>query len=143
MKHTLDWFLSNTNEVDGCLEWTKCFNTGGYPRVAYKGNSNGKAHRIVFQLATGIDPTGLVVMHTCDNTKCINPDHLRLGTATMNIQDRDRKERHGAAKLTHMQVRAIRSLLPAYRNIDIASMFGVDARTISSIRRNKHWKSVI
>jgi len=32
-------------------------------------------------------PKGLVVMHTCDNRKCVNPDHLVLGRPVDNFHD--------------------------------------------------------
>jgi len=143
MKHTLDWFLNNTQINGDCLEWTKCLNTDGYPRVAYKGNSNGKAHRIVYQLSTGNDPIGYVVMHTCDNPKCINPEHLVLGTHQSNIYDRSLKGRSGAAKLTPTQVRGIRSMAKEIPMKDIAQMFNVSYSTIQSIVARTHWKSII
>lgn len=53
-------------------------------------------HRIVYCKAHGLsleDLQGLVVMHTCDNPRCINPDHLRAGTQKENMADRFRKGR--------------------------------------------------
>lgn len=32
-------------------------------------------------------PPKMVIMHTCDNRKCCNPDHLILGTTSENNQD--------------------------------------------------------
>jgi hypothetical protein len=37
--------------------------------------------------------TGKVVMHTCDNPQCVNPEHLRLGTQKENIMDMHQKKR--------------------------------------------------
>lgn len=42
-------------------------------------------HRKVFWLATGDWPE--VVRHTCDNPRCINPDHLVGGTQVDNVRD--------------------------------------------------------
>ena len=44
----LEFFLKHTKENGDCLEWTRCFNTDGYPRCAWNGSSNGKVHRIVY-----------------------------------------------------------------------------------------------
>lgn len=81
----LDYFLSRTVNVGSCKEWTKCFNTDGYPRSVINGNSNGKVHREVFFLFNGYYPP--VVRHTCDNPKCINPEHLIGGGPVDNVND--------------------------------------------------------
>ena len=40
-------------------------------------------------------PEGMVVMHTCDNSSCFNPNHLVLGTQQDNVNDALAKGRHG------------------------------------------------
>lgn len=52
-------------------------------------NISYRAHRFSWILANGSIPEGLVIMHTCDNTECVNPNHLELGTQLDNVQDRD------------------------------------------------------
>ena len=39
-------------------------------------------------------PEGMVVMHTCDNPSCFNPNHLTVGTQSDNILDCIRKGRY-------------------------------------------------
>lgn len=53
------------------------------------------AHRAAWILFRGPIPTGLVVRHvfTC-NTLCVNPEHLRPGTAVDNCADRDAAAAH-------------------------------------------------
>lgn len=82
------------------------------------------AHRISWELNRGPIPTGMQVLHTCDNPPCVRPDHLFLGTQKDNMQDmiskgrnapqRDptrhaRGEQHGRAKLTEDIIREIRT----------------------------------
>jgi HNH endonuclease len=43
---------------------------------------------------------GAVIMHTCDNPRCINPKHLVLGTQAENIRDMMAKGRHFNQKKT-------------------------------------------
>jgi len=57
------------------------------------------------------------VLHDCDVCKCVNPDHLFLGTQQDNMIDRDQKgrnrqpkgENHSRAKVSDTQVAEIRS----------------------------------
>jgi len=44
------------------------------------------AHRVQ-AIWQGWNIQDLIVMHTCDNTVCVNPDHLRVGTIRDNMQD--------------------------------------------------------
>lgn len=142
---TIDFFLTHTQEAGDCLEWTRCFNTDGYPRAAYKGSSNGKVHRIVYELAhPEEDITGKVIRHTCDNIKCINPSHLISGTPADNNRDRDTRERHTLAVFTEKEVRTIRQLYDTgnYSQKELADMLGVNYRTIQQLVRRKSYRWV-
>lgn len=43
-------------------------------------------------------PEGMVVMHTCDNPRCFNPEHLRLGTLKDNTRDMCSKGRANVSR---------------------------------------------
>jgi HNH endonuclease len=45
------------------------------------------AHRWVAAWRYGSVPAGRVVRHSCDNPRCINPDHLVLGSQADNLMD--------------------------------------------------------
>ena len=70
----------------GCLEWTGDKYRSGYGRV-WRNGKNARAHRYAYELAKGAIPEGLMVLHSCDNRPCCNPDHLRVGTAKDNMAD--------------------------------------------------------
>ena len=142
MHKNLETILSYTKEENGCLIWQRAINTDGYPRAVFDNNNNGKVHRVVWEITNDKSATGLVVRHTCDNPRCVNPAHLEIGSHTDNMLDRTRRERHGAAKLTHAQVLIIRDLYDTkkYTQKQLSVEFGVHVNTINSIVNRKHWK---
>jgi len=86
----------HAKQVDSCWEWTSRRDRQGYGRLGIQGASL-RAHRIAWIATHGPIPTGLCVLHHCDNPPCINPAHLFLGTPKDNVHDRIAKGRHGSS----------------------------------------------
>ena len=80
----------------GCWIWAGSCSMG-YGMIGVKGK-NVKASRLSYTMYKGEIPDGLIVCHHCDNTYCVNPDHLFLGTHQDNANDKMRKGRHNASK---------------------------------------------
>lgn len=78
--------------LTGCWPWLCSFDKDGYGRTSLFG-INYQVHRVVYKIATGIDPGELIVRHKCDNPPCCNPAHLLLGTNADNVKDRDIRKR--------------------------------------------------
>ena len=137
--------LARTIKQGDCLIWQGCLNSDGYARVAYKGNCNGKAHRIVYQLTHAQeDITDKVIRHSCDNPQCINPKHLLSGTPRENAVDRELRGRNRSSAFTAAQVRRIRKLHKTgqYTNTQLAELFGVNYRTIHQITKHTSYRWV-
>lgn len=84
----------------GCWVWQGWCNTLGYG----EGNFCGRrwmVHRLVYTLERGEIAPGLQACHTCDNPKCVNPDHIFIGTRKDNMSDCRQKGRHFLASKTH------------------------------------------
>lgn len=84
----------------GCWEHGGYVLPNGYGTVCVQGRSY-RAHRLAYELWCGPIPAGKLVLHNCDNRKCINPAHLRVGTAKENSMDVVLKGYHPNASKTH------------------------------------------
>lgn len=132
----------------GCWLWVdSSYLRKGYGKFYINGRTLS-AHRISYRMFCGEIPKNHVVMHKCDVTCCVNPDHLSTGTQRENIADMFSKNRqprqigskNNAAKLTEEAVLEIRSSnLPQK---ELAKKFGVHRALISLVKKNKVWKHV-
>lgn len=142
IKNHLQRYLNRTSRDGTCFIWQGAVNTDGYARVAFGGSSNGKLHRIVYALVNPEeDISKLVVRHSCDNTLCINPEHLLSGSPADNCMDRDTRGRHAWAMFTPEEVQNIRNLYASgtYSHRTLGEELGVKAKTIGSIVRKENY----
>jgi hypothetical protein len=139
-----------------CILFTGCLNNRGYGQVRRKGKTF-LAHRVAYTEHHGIplsELRGLVIRHRCDTPKCVNPDHLVIGTQKQNIGDAIERGRHvppphktgenvGTSVLTETDVKEIKRLLRlgVYQRV-IAERFGVSQVQISHIKLGKQWSHV-
>lgn len=89
-KHPEDrfWnFVDKSSSPNGCWEWTGRTMGSGYGSFTTNSPKHVAAHRYSWELRNGPIPEGMCILHSCDNRRCVNPDHLRLGTPIDNIKD--------------------------------------------------------
>ena len=80
-----------------CQIWTAWLCDRGYGKVLVPNRGCYAAHRIRWVMEHGSIPDGLCVLHKCDNTSCVAPHHLFLGTQVENLIDMTRKGRRNPA----------------------------------------------
>lgn len=93
-------------------------------------------------------PPGLHVLHKCDVTRCVNPDHLFLGTHLDNVRDMVNKKRHQWGekhhnnKYTEEQIKLWRSLYDDKRGSvrKLANQFNVSYGCMKDILNGTNWK---
>ena len=140
-------YFADIRGEDDCWLWRGYARENGYGSASI-GRKSVSAHKFSYELHYGSVPAGLVVMHTCDVKRCVNPYHLTLGTPSDNTQDALQKgrfpvgEESSSARLTARDVDAIRA---AFRSGDskrsIAERFGVHRSTVQDIIHGRTWRN--
>lgn len=145
-----DAFASNCPKdapPDQCWEWQGTINPNGYGMVRFQRKAHS-AHRLSYEIHVGPIPDGMLVLHRCDNRRCVNPHHLRIGTDADNMRDKVNKGRQarlkgpqqGQSKLKPAQVWKIRLLAKeGVTQAEIARRYGVSQPYISKIVRGEAW----
>lgn len=136
---------------EGCWEWKGGLRSTGYGQVSRIKKSPIGSHRLSWMLFNGPIPEGLFVCHTCDNRKCVRPDHLFLGTASDNSKDCWNKGRgktsgvygikQWCSKLTPNKAEKIRDLVLCFgmSQREVARIYGLNQRTVYSIVHGETW----
>ena len=137
-----------TVDERGCWNWKAYKNPAGYGQVRVDWKL-WLTHRLAWACHKGSIPDTLLVLHTCDNPACCNPEHLFLGTHLDNVADKELKGRgnkgevNPSAKLTLQDVRYIKQELAKRRSQSaLAREFSVNRSCICKIASGALWKDV-
>lgn len=152
----IDRFMAKTVKSGDCWLWVALINNKGYGQFCFEGKQR-RAHRVSYLLFNGPIPKGMNVLHNCDRTyplgdltyrRCVNPDHLFLGTDADNVADMYVKQRdrhlagfeHPMAKLTYDQVGQIRSLWETgkFRYAALGRMFGISGSYTAALIKKRY-----
>lgn len=132
-------------DVDGCHECIshKKRSCGRYYTVKYKGEPI-LLHRLIFREYKEDLIKGFCIRHTCDNTSCVNPDHLLQGTSKQNSQDMIDRGRTLKGEDVHFSVLTWEDVKYIRENDHkgkwfLSEKFKVNERTIRDILAKRSW----
>lgn len=136
-------------EAEDCWPWTGSLNKG-YGVVTVAGSKVRIAHDVAWEVHHGRSlPKGMVIRHSCDNPRCVNPAHLLLGTHGDNNRDKSARDRNGYngrgfKHLTPTEVRRIRALHEneGVSMSEIARRFNRSRSTIIRVIQRKVFNNV-
>lgn len=148
------WAKVRKSSATDCWEWTASTNGAGYGMLwSPEQGRKALAHRLVYENTYGPIPVGAMVLHSCDNRACVNPDHLRLGDAKDNVRDMDergrrvsnprRGEDNTQSKLTAADVVALRQdYIAGMPRKEIAAKFGLSPYSVNDYVSGRSWRHI-
>lgn len=132
----------------GCIEYRpgSLVHKYGLVSITVDGKrKNVPAHRAMYMAVNKCLelPRNILICHKCDNTRCVNMDHLFAGTPKDNMQDMLAKGRRAEnhrqhtrqRKFTDEQIKEIRNC--NWKIKHIADRYGVSAGYVSKLKRGK------
>lgn len=141
--------MTTTGHAFKPLQWVKegdcirttshCSSAQGYPLI-YRNGKRSTIARLILTRRHGALRRDQVSRHTCDNTWCISPAHIIIGTQSDNIRDAvSRGRMSGPTRLTTSEIQQIRTSQGSQSQI--ARQFSVDQSYVSYLKNNKRRKN--
>lgn len=133
--------------VTGCWLWHKPL-VRGYAHIRI-GSAHVRAHRASYEVYRGEIEPGFILLHACDNKRCINPWHLFAGRDADNMADFAAKrgprrgEANNKSKLRAEDIPVVFAMArDGATHRAIAEKYGVSRPAISQILRGGAWGHV-
>lgn len=137
------WSKVDKRGADECWPWRASITSNGYGQFVYE-HENGRgtrAHRFSLLLRLGREPNGST-LHSCDNRSCVNPSHLREGTAADNAADAVARGRL-RSRLTRDQVVDLRRRYDSGESIaSMARRIGAPWMTVKKAVARQTWRHI-
>ena len=125
----------------GCWIWTGSLNNKGYGNFRV-GDKVLKAHRFAYEYFVEPLDYSYEICHNCNNSKCVNPMHLRQDTRKSNMIDKSYAGPNKSQILSVDEVIKIKKeLLHPYhgQQKDLAHFYKVTKQTINEIKMGRNW----
>ncbi len=143
------WLRVEQRNPDQCWLWSGSKTKDGYGQFGGR-RRRVYAHRFSWELHNGPIPKGMNILHECDQTNCVNPNHLFLGTQADNVRDMIKKSRQAVGEqlpqsiLSESDVKEIRRLHATNRFSlsRLGKMFNTVHTNIWHIVNRRSWSHV-
>lgn len=146
------WKYVEKKSDNECWLWKGGKKPKGYGSIGLtKSTKTITSHRLSFMIHNKREiAPNTMILHSCDNPSCVNPNHLREGTAQDNTNDakergritlgRKKGEEHQNSVLTVEQVLEIYHTSLSHKKA--AAQYKVSARLVFNIKHGLAWKHV-
>lgn len=121
----------------GCWLWPGSSRRDGYGTIMVNKQVR-YAHRVSYEAHFGLIDSDQLVLHSCDTPRCLNPDHLSLGTHDDNMRDMSARGRVGSARTPYRRLSERESLFIARTmNQPVRRVARLLSREPATIRRHR------
>lgn len=140
------WRKVDIRGKDDCWLWLASKDKDGYGRYRH-GRKIFQSNIFAYHVTKGDIPKGYVILHSCDNPPCCNPNHLSSGTHLDNMLDMVAKKRDKNGlepQLTHEQIKMCRESF-WYQGVkaeDLAILYDIPRPTMDSLVLGRSWGQI-
>jgi len=132
---------SKIDRSGNCHEWTERTNKFGHARITFKGKKI-LAHRAMWVVENG-EIGEQQINHSCGNAKCMNTEHMYIGSQEENAQDMAKHGNQHKQKMSVEDVKEVRKRVnDGETQISVAEDFPVGQYQISRIVNGKRWSHI-
>ena len=141
------WSKVNKRNFSECWEWDATIGIDGYGQFWFKGKMI-HAHRVSWMIKNDREiPNGMIALHSCDNKRCVNPYHIRIGTYSDNMADREERTPYRMGRISRFYEGEIWLMRKLYdggiSQYLISKMFRTSQGHISNLINNKRGLNVM
>ena len=131
-------FWDKVDKSGDCWLWKAGVLKDGYGSFSLNGKTQS-AHRVSYELLVGPLLPEEKVLHVCDVTGCVRPDHLFKGSSADNTADRLKKDR-GGFKINNAIAKQIKHARGTHRAI--ADELDISCALVTMIKRGQRWRHI-